>query len=94
MSLSCGHNYSTLIEFTLSPYSGPSRSFLKFSPFQKKKGVGEMVNHEINLKINKYIRQHDILPSIPKEILLAGIRKKRLIAERKESNPTKGEKRE
>jgi hypothetical protein len=59
-----------------------------------KRGGGEMVNREINLKINKYIRQQDILPSIPKAILLDGMRKKRLIAERKERNPTKGGKKE
>jgi len=51
-----------------------------------------MVKHEINLKINKCIRQQCILPSIPKEILLEGMRKKRPIAQRKERNPSEGEK--
>jgi hypothetical protein len=59
---------------------------LKISPF-KQRG-GRIFNLEINLKINKNIRKQNILPSIPNEILLDGMRKKELIAERKERNPT------
>jgi len=88
MSLSSGQNYPNLIEFIPSPYSEQSRSFLKISPF-KERGGG-IFNNEINLKINKYMRKQNILPSIPNEILLDAMRKKQLIAERKERDPTEG----
>ena len=49
----------------------PSSKFIRL----KKKG-GVIFNNEINLKINKYIKPQNILPSISKEILLDGMRTK------------------